>query len=158
MVSRTHVPLKPIKGTGNDVDLADTMGVSYPNGQLVTGYSGGILPVYTTHGERSAACHCHIGTYMMMRYQLQRYDALPGTSRDDTKHTLVMAHMEAIKNAPPKEWPGWLKKHEKQAGAWGIKRNFTPLTPEQEKISRARIMAQLRALERTDREEGITWE
>lgn len=59
----------------------------------IRGVSGGILPVYREDGpDEAAACSCQIGSFLMDRYGLRRYDALPGTSPEDTKHTLVMAH------------------------------------------------------------------
>lgn len=82
-----------------NVDLGKAMGVEYPH-CTVTGYTGGLLPVWDESGQRrSYACSCDIGRYMMGRYNLRAYDALPESSIEDTKHSLVIAHYERLTTA-----------------------------------------------------------
>ena len=84
VVSRTYVPLKPVTERSYDVGL-------------VLGFAGGILPVYLEdQGEFSAACSCGIGNWRMRHGDVARYDSIPGTSVEDTKHSLVMAHWRRI--------------------------------------------------------------
>jgi hypothetical protein len=76
------------------------MTIHYSDGQVVTGYVGGVIPVYLESGaDYDAACSCEIGTYVMMRHGLKRYDSLPGTSSEDTKHSVIMAHYERLRDA-----------------------------------------------------------
>ena len=83
----SHVPKRPIEHT-TDFDH-------------VVGYAGGVLPVYRENeADRVAACSCEIGTWAMMRYNLARYDALAGTSPEDTKDGLVLSHFEAVRKQP----------------------------------------------------------
>ena len=59
--------------------------------------SGGMLPFYSKKGNSIvAACDCSVGTYMMKRYHLMRYDSIPGTLKTDTKHDLVVGHFTRL--------------------------------------------------------------
>lgn len=68
----------------------------------ITGVSGGILPVFMENeNDFCAACHCRVGEYMREQYGFPYYDDLPGTSREDTKHDLVMAHFKRLATPEP---------------------------------------------------------
>lgn len=82
----THVPLNPVN--------------SKTPRWKIKGYFGGILPVFDGDSSGySGACHCEVGTYMMKLYKMIRYDSIPGTSREDTKESIIAAELERWKAA-----------------------------------------------------------
>ena len=75
----SYVPRQPVTTDFSDVE----------------DYIGGILPLFRQgKPDANAACDCAIGTLMMTRMGLQRYDSFSGTSRDDTKHSLVTSELK----------------------------------------------------------------
>ncbi len=84
IMRHSYVPKKPVRSE-NDF------------GEIVA-LAGGTLPIFLEDGANySAACSCPIGNYRMRMMGLKRYDAIPGTSEADTKHSIVMAHLERMK-------------------------------------------------------------
>jgi hypothetical protein len=77
-VKRSYVPIHPIINDFSNV----------------RDYVGGTLPVFTESGDYDAACSCQIGKLRMAEWHLPAYDSLPGTSKSDTKHSIMMAMLK----------------------------------------------------------------